>query len=41
MIKATFLGVVIAVAALAALLGAGNAPAKGNNDVIKSGSCSG
>jgi hypothetical protein len=41
MIKATFFGVAIAVAALAALLGAASAPAKGNDAVIKTGSCSG
>jgi hypothetical protein len=42
MIKATFLGVAVAVAALAALLGAASAPAKGGGDaVIKNGSCSG
>jgi len=41
MFKATILGVAIAVAALAALFGATSAPAKGGNEVIKSGSCSG
>jgi len=41
MFKATILGAAIAVAALAALFGAASAPAKGGNEVIKSGSCSG
>jgi hypothetical protein len=41
MIKATILGVAIAVAAVAALLAAASAPAKGGDEVIKRGSCSG
>ena len=41
MFKTTILGVAIAVAALAALFGATSAPAKGGNEVVKSGSCSG
>ena len=41
MIKAIVLGVLIAVAALAALLGAASAPAKGSTEVIKRGPCSG
>ena len=41
MFKATILGAAIAVAALAALFGATSAPAKGGNEVVKSGSCSG
>ncbi len=41
MIKATILGVAVAIAALAALLGAASAPAKGSDAVIRNGSCSG